>query len=128
MGAVRLLLQFGYDFGRGEYDFPRFLDEVGRRPSPTYVICRKDETKPFEEGNLVWAKPARPADSPYLNVDEAAGYCRRSRKTILNHHSLGNIKSMPGTRPPLFRREELDAWLAARRKPRKKAQPKPGKK
>jgi hypothetical protein len=64
--------------------------------------------------------PAKPkVESPYLTVAEAATYCRRSPKTILNHHSLGNIRSMPGTRPPLFRREELDEWLSTRRKSRK---------
>ena len=59
-------------------------------------------------------------DTPYLTVAEAAAYCRRAPKTILNHHCLGHIRSMPGTRPPLFRREDLDQWLSTRRKSRKK--------
>jgi len=126
---VRLLplTPLTFDFGSGEsYDFPQFLSEVGPRPSPGHAIKPRDETIPYERGNLVWGKTPRPktaprpVDSPYLTVDEAAAYCRRSRKTILNHHSLGNVRSMPGTRPPLFRREELDEWVAKRRKRRGK--------
>jgi excisionase family DNA binding protein len=59
-------------------------------------------------------------DSPYLTVEEAAAYCRRSRKTVLNHHSMGSVRSVPGTRPPLFRKEDLDGWLSGRRPQRRK--------
>jgi len=121
------LLAFSYDFASGEtYDFPQFLFDVGSRPSSNHIIQQRDNTLPYGQGNLVWMKQRttkadlRPVDSPYLTVDEAAAYCRRERKTILNHHCLGNIRSMPGTRPPLFRREELDEWLSSRRKSRKK--------
>ena len=126
---VRLLplMPLTFDFGSGEsYDFPQFLSEVGPRPSPGHAIKPRDETIPYARGNLVWGKTPRPktaprpVDSPYLTVDEAAAYCRRARKTVLNHHSLGNVRSMPGTRPPLFRREELDEWVAKRRKRRGK--------
>ena len=68
--------------------------------------------------NTAKAKPS--VDTPYLTVAEAAAYCRRAPKTILNHHCLGNIRSMPGTRPLLFLREDLDQWLSTRRKSRTK--------
>jgi hypothetical protein len=91
-----------------------------------YTPVTNHETLPFAQGNLQWDEQGRigaaprPANSPYLTVDEAATYCRRSRKTLLNHHSLGNVRSMPSTRPPLFRKEDLDDWLSARRRPRRK--------
>jgi excisionase family DNA binding protein len=58
--------------------------------------------------------------SPYLTVDEAAVYCRCKRRTLLNRHSLGRVRSVPGSHPPLFQREDLDAWLNAGPKERKK--------
>jgi hypothetical protein len=124
------------DLGKGTltgirlvHDTSSLLDGRSRdrtRPSSNHVIQQRDNTLPYGQGNLVWMKQRttradlRPVDSPYLTVDEAAAYCRRGRKTILNHHCLGNIRSMPGTRPPLFRREELDEWLSSRRQSRKK--------
>lgn len=117
------LLAFTYDFGTGEsYDFPQFLSEVGPRPSAKHVIERLDKASSYGQGNLTWRKQAdpRPVDSPYLTADEAAAYCRHKKKTILNHLGEGNIRKMPGTRPPLFRREELDDWLEGRRKSRRK--------
>jgi hypothetical protein len=120
---ISLLLTFSYDFGGGEsYDFPRFLAEVGPRPSANHVVKRKDEDSSYGQGNLRWHKQAgqRPADSPYMTVREAADYCRRAPKTLLNHHCAGKIRSMPGSRPPLFRCEDLDHWLSTRRKARKK--------
>jgi hypothetical protein len=65
-------------------------------------------------------EPARSVDSPYLTVEEAAAYCRCKPKTILNHKSLGNVSSVSGPRPLLFRREDLDRWLTSRGKSRKK--------
>jgi hypothetical protein len=121
-------LSFSHDFGTGgrAYDFSDFLDDPGPAPSPKrkHFIALKDKSGGYDKGNLKWVKrrpktAARPVDSPYLTVDEAAAYCHRSRKTILNWHSLGIIRSVPNTRPPLFRREDLDAGLAARRKRRR---------
>ncbi len=108
------------------FDFDDFLKEVGGRPSARHVVDRRNERLPYQQGNLRWAEQGRlgadlrPTDSPYLTVDEAAGYCRRGRKTLLNHHCLGNVRSMPGTRPPLFRKEDLDDWLSASRPKRRK--------
>ena len=56
--------------------------------------------------------PVRPADSPYLTADEAAAYCQRRKKTLLNHKAAGKLRAVPGTRPPLFRVRDLDFWLA----------------
>ncbi len=66
-------------------------------------------------------KPVRepPAvDTPYLDVREAAAYCRVAVKTLYNHRR--HIERMPGVRKLVFRKEALDAWLAARRKPRRR--------
>ena len=46
------------------------------------------------------AAPPRPADSPYLTADEAAAYCRRRKKTLLNHKAAGTLRAVAGTRPP----------------------------
>jgi hypothetical protein len=56
----------------------------------------------------------KPADSPYMTADEAAAYCRRRKKTLLNHKAQGLLRAVPGTRPPLFMVEDLDAWLNGR--------------
>lgn len=50
--------------------------------------------------------------SPYLTLAEAAAYCRRSRKTLCNHKARGRLRAVPGTRPPLFRVEDLSAWMS----------------
>lgn len=55
--------------------------------------------------------PPKPADSPYLTLAEAAAYCRRTPKTLCNHKCQGRLRAVHGTRPPLFRVEDLDAWL-----------------
>lgn len=102
------------------FDFDEFLKEVGRQPSPNHLVVRSDDAKPYQQGNLTWAAPPPlPSPSPYLNTEEAAAYCRRRPKTLLNHHSLGRVRSMPGTRPPLFRKEALDDWLSACRPKRR---------
>ena len=62
------------------------------------------------------APPARPAESPYLTADEAAAYCRRRKKTLLNHKAAGTLRAVAGTRPPLFRVEDLDAWVRGTRR------------
>ncbi|MGL6074886.1 MAG: helix-turn-helix domain-containing protein [Fimbriiglobus sp.] len=54
----------------------------------------------------------RPDDSPYLTADEAAAFCRRSKKTLLNHKAQGRLRAVAGTRPPLFRIEDLKAWIS----------------
>jgi hypothetical protein len=98
------------------FDFDEFLKEVGRRTSPEHVVVQSDDAKPYQQGNLTWAAPPPVlSPSPYLNTKEAAAYCRRQPKTLLNHHSLGSVRSMPGTRPPLFRKEDLDDWLSVGR-------------
>jgi hypothetical protein len=53
------------------------------------------------------------AKSPYLNSRQAADYCNISVKTLYNRRR--EIRSMPGVGKLLFRREELDRWLATRR-------------
>lgn len=58
--------------------------------------------------------PGAARRSPYLTLAEAAAYCRRKAKTLSNHKARGRLKAVPGTRPPLFRVEDLDAWLVGR--------------
>ncbi|MCE9562980.1 MAG: helix-turn-helix domain-containing protein [Planctomycetes bacterium] len=55
-------------------------------------------------------------ESPYLNVDEAAAYCKIAVQTIYNHRS--EIQRQPGIGKLLFTREALDNWLAARKRRR----------
>ena len=58
----------------------------------------------------------RPPESPYLDVREAAAYCRVAVKTIYNHRP--HIERMPGVRKLIFHKDALDRWLAGRRKRR----------
>src|SRR3954470_9184200 len=51
--------------------------------------------------------------SPYLTHDEAAAYCRRSPQTLYNRaHEIRRVKGPGGLN--LYRREDLDAWLAGK--------------
>ena len=59
-----------------------------------------------------------PVDTPYLDVKQAAAYCRVAVKTLYNHRR--HIERMPGVRKLVFRKEALDKWLASRRKPRRR--------
>lgn len=53
--------------------------------------------------------------SPYLTHEEAAAYCRRSPQTLYNRaHEIRRAKGPGGLN--LYRREDLDAWLAGKRK------------
>lgn len=56
------------------------------------------------------------APSPYLDVRQAAAYCRCAVQTIYNNRR--QIERMPGLRKLLFTRESLDKWLATRRRRR----------
>lgn len=38
-------------------DFPNFLDDMGRRPSPRHSLERKRRSGDYEPGNVVWALP-----------------------------------------------------------------------
>ena len=68
---------------------------------------------------LIAEQIGRPATaSPYLDVREAAAYCRCAVQTIYNNRR--HIERMPGLRKLLFTRESLDAWLAARRHRRRR--------
>jgi hypothetical protein len=58
---------------------------------------------------------AAPNASPYLTHDEAAAYCRRSPQTLYNR--AGEIRRVKGPGGlNLYRKEDLDAWLAGKRK------------
>jgi excisionase family DNA binding protein len=53
--------------------------------------------------------------SPYLTHEEAAAYCRRSPQTLYNRaNEIRRVKGPGGLN--LYRREDLDAWLAGKRK------------
>jgi hypothetical protein len=55
-------------------------------------------------------------DTPYLNVEEAAAYCRVAVQTIYNHRR--EIARQPGVGKLVFKREDLDKWLATRKRKR----------
>ena len=62
------------------------------------------------------ADPAPTVVTPYLTLTEAAQYVRLAPQTLYNHRrEIVAVRS----RPLLFRREDLDAWLAAPRRSRK---------
>ena len=58
--------------------------------------------------------PAAPpaAGGRYLDVRQAAEYCRVAVKTIYNHRS--KIERAPGVGKLVFTREALDRWLGTR--------------
>lgn len=62
-----------------------------------------------------------------MKIEEAAVYCRVSKKTLYNHIWLGNLKPLLGLRHRrLFHRDELDRWLTSKnnvseKKPRNRA-------
>lgn len=58
--------------------------------------------------------PPRTIDSPYLDTKEAAAYCRCAVQTIYNHRR--EIERQPGIGKLLFKREDLEKWLAKRRR------------
>jgi hypothetical protein len=64
------------------------------------------------------AEPPPAVVSPYLDVEQAATYCHVAVQTLYNHRR--NIRAVR-SRPLLFRREDLDAWLTAPRRQRRKA-------
>jgi excisionase family DNA binding protein len=53
--------------------------------------------------------------SPYMTHEEAAAYCRRSPQTLYNRADEIRRAKGPGGLN-LYRREDLDAWLAGKRK------------
>lgn len=52
--------------------------------------------------------------TPYLNLEEAANYCRLAPKTLYNHRQ--EITRVPGIGKLLFTKEHLDSWLNRRKK------------
>lgn len=55
--------------------------------------------------------------SPYLDVHQAAAYCRIAVRTLYNHRK--EIERMPGIGKLIFTREQLDKWLSTRRRRRR---------
>ena len=83
------------------FDFDDFLREVGRRPSSAHTVIRVDETKPFQQGNLVWAGPVvEPPSSPYLNVEQAAAFLGVAVQTVYNNRQ--HIPALPGFKKLMF--------------------------
>lgn len=97
-----------------------FMAEVARAPCSRHAVGPRDSPLGLQRGNLVWRCLPPRIDTPYLTADEAAAYCRRAKKTLLNHLCQGNVKAVPNTRPPLFLRAALDAWLASPTRARKR--------
>jgi len=86
---------------------------------------------PHPPGMWPWSEPGKPAapkpTSPYWNVNQAAVYCGMEAKTIYNHHSAGNIKSV-SQRPLLFTKEACDTLVTLDRSRGRPARKRPGKK
>lgn len=49
--------------------------------------------------------------SPYLTLDEAAGYCKVARQTLMNAKCKGRLKAVGSGRRARYTRAELDRWL-----------------
>ena len=100
-----------------QYDFGDFVDEYGPQPSPGHDFGVIDSAKPIAPSNLGWRPvelpKASPAPSPYLTLAEAAAYCRCSPKTLSNRVWQGKLRPLPKSKPQVFKREELDRYIAS---------------
>ena len=68
--------------------------------------------------------------SPYMILPEAAAYTRYAEKSLLNARARKELPALGRGGKLLFRREDLDAWLAGRtgrrgRRPRAVTAPQP---
>jgi excisionase family DNA binding protein len=79
-------------------------------PSPVNVSFRGHPELTFHKRDC----PA--VNSPYLDIDQAAAYLGVSKRTIYNRRR--EIPRQPGVRKLLFKKEDLDAWVAKRPKRR----------
>lgn len=66
-------------------------------------------------------RPATPTAqvSPFLDIREAAEYCRMSKGTLYNALYQGKLSKQPGTRKVLFTRLVLDTFLSTKPKRRR---------
>jgi hypothetical protein len=87
---------------------------IRERSRQRRAFARSIVTQLADAGLIDLAVPAPPKiDTPYMNVEEAAAYCRLSVQTLYN--ARRELESVEGTRRLLFTREMLDAWLVRRR-------------
>lgn len=77
-------------------DFPRFIKDMGRRPSPQHSIERRDNDKEYSPDNCYWATPIEQANNTRKNVFlEIDG----TKKTISQWARLNGIsQSVAATR------------------------------
>jgi Helix-turn-helix domain len=84
--------------------------------TPAELIARIERDLAELESALCINTETAYRESPYLDVDEAARYCRVAVRTIYNNRRF--ITRQPGITKLLFTREALDKWLGSRKKPR----------
>jgi hypothetical protein len=95
---IHPLLTISIDFASGEsYDFPQFLTEVGRRPSPKHVIRRRDKTSPYQQGNLVWGakKVTKSNYLTYKDVQREFGIKKTALYRLRAENKVESVK-VPG--------------------------------
>jgi excisionase family DNA binding protein len=54
------------------------------------------------------------ADSPFLDYEEAAAYCRVNRTTLWRAVKAGRLRASGPGMAVRFRRTELDRWMDSR--------------
>lgn len=84
--------------------------------TPAELIARIEHDLAELKSSLCITTDSPHRESPYLNVTEAARYCRVAVQTIYNNRRF--ITRQPGITKLLFTRESLDKWLGTRKKPR----------
>lgn len=84
--------------------------------TPAELIARIERDLAELKSALCISTETTYRESPYLDVTEAARYCRVAVQTIYNNRRL--IARQPGITKLLFTREALDKWLGSRKKPR----------
>ncbi|MFO0798344.1 MAG: helix-turn-helix domain-containing protein [Gemmataceae bacterium] len=105
------VIDFAADY---PFDFDDFLMEVGRRPSASHIVVRRDDERAYQQENLTWAcKQVEPPRSPYLNVEQAAAYLGVAVRTVYNNRQ--HIPALPGFRKLMFDPKVLDEVMASPR-------------
>ena len=58
-------------------------------------------------------EPVTSVESPLLSLSEAAAYCRTTELVVSRAYRTRRLTVFKHGRKPLFRREDLDAWINA---------------
>lgn len=122
------LLTQTFDFWTGEeYDFPKFLAEVRRRPSANHRVKRQNARLPFQSGNLRWAKSKarqKPAGDQ-LDARQAADYLGVGRSTVYEMFNRGELAGFRVRGRVVFDRKALTRFKKDRANVTRKTTPLP---